>query len=328
MAYDPRVLQAIRENAEASGDPIAYIATAMTESNLDPDAIGDGGHSGGLFQENDRGRGAGIPMPKRLDPFGNAQRGAKEFRTFYDRGYRGAKLALAAQRPSDPAYTSKFQRNLPKAQQLWSQLSGAGAPKPKLPAQPSAPVTPEPPDLLSLAKTALPARQGDESLTRTMGRAFLTQRAMQLDKPKQAGVEAIKAVAAPAKPTTPDTVVANAAKRHLGVPYSWGGGSVKGPSEGFGRGKGIVGFDCSSLVQYAWAKAGVKIPRTTYEQLKALPAVSTDPKTWKVGDLVFPNEGHVYMYLGNGQGIQAPRTGGKVEIIDARPGKYVRRPQR
>lgn len=206
MAYDPRVLRALRENAEASGDPVTYIATAMTESNLDPTAIGDGGNSGGLFQENSRGRGAGIPMQQRLDPFANARRGAKEFRTFYDRGYRGPKLALAAQRPSDPAYTSKLQRNIPKARQLWAQMSGmpvSGAPKAQLPKQPSAPVTPEPPDLLSLAQAALPSRQGDDSLTRTMGRAFMMQQAMERNQPKAPAPVAAENAARPAAAAVP-----------------------------------------------------------------------------------------------------------------------------
>src|SRR5699024_10154733 len=44
--------------------------------------------------------------------------------------------------------------------------------------------------------------------------------------------------------------VIDAGREWLGTPYSWGGGTVDGPSEGFGPGEGIVGFDCSSLVQH------------------------------------------------------------------------------
>lgn len=122
--------------------------------------------------------------------------------------------------------------------------------------------------------------------------------------------------------------VINAAKGALGIPYSWGGGTPSGPTKGFGRGANTVGFDCSSLVQMAWAKAGVQLPRTTYGQIKAGQAVNaSNPNQWKAGDLLFPSTGHVQMYLGNGKVIEAPRTGGKVQIVGLRP-KYiaVRRP--
>lgn len=117
-----------------------------------------------------------------------------------------------------------------------------------------------------------------------------------------------------------------AAQRHLGVPYSWGGGTTSGPSEGFAQGAGIVGFDCSSLVQYAWAKAGVKLPRVTYDQIKVGRAVP-DISQAKPGDLLFPSTGHVQMYIGNGKVIEAPRTGGRVQIVGLR-NKYIaiRRP--
>lgn len=118
-----------------------------------------------------------------------------------------------------------------------------------------------------------------------------------------------------------------AAKQHLGVPYSWGGGTPSGPSRGFGRGANTVGFDCSSLVQYAWAKAGVKLPRTTYDQIKVGQAVPNIGQA-KPGDLLFPSRGHVLMYIGNGQAIEAPRTGGHVQIVKANKRNYIaiRRP--
>ncbi len=65
----------------------------------------------------------------------------------------------------------------------------------------------------------------------------------------------------------------------LGDPYVYG---ATGPSS----------FDCSGLVQAAWASAGVAIPRTTYEQVAALPAVSTSDL--QPGDLLFfDGDGHV-----------------------------------
>ena len=118
----------------------------------------------------------------------------------------------------------------------------------------------------------------------------------------------------------------NAAKSVLGTPYSWGGGTPSGPTKGIGRGANTTGFDCSSLVQMAWAKAGVKLPRTTYDQIKVGSAVSSI-KAARPGDLLFPHAGHVQMYLGGGKVIEAPQTGGHVQIVPARS-KYlaIRRP--
>jgi peptidoglycan DL-endopeptidase CwlO len=65
-----------------------------------------------------------------------------------------------------------------------------------------------------------------------------------------------------------------------------------------------LGFDCSGLVMQAWASAGVTIPRDTYEQYAALPAVSTS--NLRPGDLLYYNGiGHVAMYVGGGHIIDA-----------------------
>jgi cell wall-associated NlpC family hydrolase len=87
----------------------------------------------------------------------------------------------------------------------------------------------------------------------------------------------------------------------LGKPYQWG---ATGPGS----------FDCSGLVQAAWAAAGVSIPRTTYEQWAALPHVSTS--ALEPGDLLYMDGiGHVVMYVGGGQIIDAPQTGRDVEKV-------------
>lgn len=89
----------------------------------------------------------------------------------------------------------------------------------------------------------------------------------------------------------------------LGCPYVWGG---TGPC--------ADGFDCSGLVQAAWAAAGVSIPRTTYEQWAALPHIATSDI--EPGDLLYYNgESHVAMYVGDGYIIDAPQTGEDVEKI-------------
>lgn len=96
----------------------------------------------------------------------------------------------------------------------------------------------------------------------------------------------------------------------LGVPYSWGGGGPGGPSRGFGRGAGTVGFDCSSLMQYGWAQAGVTLPRVTYDQIHTGTKVPVGQQ--RPGDLVFPHLGHVAGVVSPNKLIHAPYTGATV----------------
>jgi cell wall-associated NlpC family hydrolase len=87
----------------------------------------------------------------------------------------------------------------------------------------------------------------------------------------------------------------------LGKPYQWG---ATGPGS----------YDCSGLAQAAWASAGVSIPRTTYAQWAALPHISTS--ALEPGDLLYMDGiGHVVIYVGGGQIIDAPQTGSNVEKI-------------
>jgi peptidoglycan DL-endopeptidase CwlO len=87
----------------------------------------------------------------------------------------------------------------------------------------------------------------------------------------------------------------------LGKPYAWG---ATGPDA----------YDCSGLVQAAWAAAGVSIPRTTYDDWASLPHVSSS--SIEPGDLIlYSGESHVAMYVGDGYIIDAPQTGEDVERI-------------
>jgi cell wall-associated NlpC family hydrolase len=99
-----------------------------------------------------------------------------------------------------------------------------------------------------------------------------------------------------------------------GIPYSWGGGSIGGPTRGTSQGSNTVGFDCSSFVQYVFAKAGVMLPRTTYAQINC--GTPIEPTQAQPGDLLFFGDAqaphHVAIYIGNGRLIQAPQTGGVV----------------
>ena len=103
----------------------------------------------------------------------------------------------------------------------------------------------------------------------------------------------------------------------LGTPYSFGGDCTDADS-----GDPAHECDCSSLVQQAYAAAGITIPRITTDQVRAGSAVSL--ANIAPGDLVFipGSEGtsnsprHVGMYIGQGYIAQAPHTGDVVKITN------------
>jgi cell wall-associated NlpC family hydrolase len=115
-------------------------------------------------------------------------------------------------------------------------------------------------------------------------------------------------------------VAIDAGMRYLGLPYAWGGGGANGPGPGLPPDAGVVGFDCSGLTQYAYAQAGIWIPRNSRAQYSALPKVSRG--SLQAGDLVFwawnPSNWqtihHVAIYLGDGRVLQAPESGDVVKI--------------
>jgi len=96
------------------------------------------------------------------------------------------------------------------------------------------------------------------------------------------------------------------ALRQVGKPYQWGSA---GPDA----------YDCSGLVYAAYAAAGIRIARTTFGWRADGPQISLSQL--QPGDLLFSpgsdgtpeNPGHVVMYLGGGQIIQAPQTGENVQ---------------
>ncbi|MEP9381469.1 C40 family peptidase [Nocardioides sp. KR10-350] len=93
--------------------------------------------------------------------------------------------------------------------------------------------------------------------------------------------------------------------QHVGDPYVWG---ATGPDS----------FDCSGLTSYAYAAAGIPIPRTAAEQSAYFRTIPRDQL--RRGDLVFFDDGagvyHVGFWLGWGDGsgviLHAPHTGATV----------------
>ncbi|WP_406460665.1 NlpC/P60 family protein [Streptomyces sp. NBC_01622] len=91
-----------------------------------------------------------------------------------------------------------------------------------------------------------------------------------------------------------------AAQSVIGSPYVYG---ASGPSS----------FDCSGLTSWAYAQAGVSIPRTSEAQANAGTRIYSESDL-KVGDLVifYGDYHHVGLYAGNGQVLHAPHTGAVV----------------
>jgi cell wall-associated NlpC family hydrolase len=102
-----------------------------------------------------------------------------------------------------------------------------------------------------------------------------------------------------------------AALGKLGRPYVWG---ATGPDR----------VDCSGLVQWAYAQAGVRLHRTTYEQIHDGVAVARADV--RPGDLVFPHTGHVQLAIGNGLVVEAPQPGATVQISRMGHTVAIRRP--
>ena len=131
-----------------------------------------------------------------------------------------------------------------------------------------------------------------------------------------AGLEAeMQAIPAPAlasmTPPSGASVGAEAvsiAEQYLGVPYRWGGST---PAEG---------FDCSGLTMYVYAQLGIQLRH--YAAAQWSEGVQIDPSLLEPGDLAFfepgpDGPGHVAIYVGGDQIVEAPHSGDVVELLFA-----------
>ncbi|MEV5838945.1 C40 family peptidase [Nocardia sp. NPDC052112] len=115
-----------------------------------------------------------------------------------------------------------------------------------------------------------------------------------------AGVLGIKPPAGPAAPAvapprTHGAIAVDAARGKVGTSYSMG---ATGPDA----------FDCSGLVQWSYKQAGVKVPRTSYDQLASGTPVAQDEL--EPGDVVsFYGGSHSALYAGDGKVIHASTYG-------------------
>ncbi|MFZ0834557.1 MAG: NlpC/P60 family protein, partial [Mycobacterium sp.] len=185
---------------------------------------------------------------------------------------------------------------------------------PILPAIPSAFVSGDP---IAIINAVLGIAATSSQVTADLGRNFLIKMGL-------------------IKPTQPDTGLTNGriprvygsqaveyvirrGMSQIGVPYSWGGGTAAGPSNGIDDGAGTVGFDCSGLVLYSFAGVGIKLPHYSgaqYDMGRKIPTAQMER-----GDVIFYGPGgsqHVTIYLGNGQMLEAQQTGVPVKVSPVR----------
>ena len=125
-----------------------------------------------------------------------------------------------------------------------------------------------------------------------------------------AGAAGASAVSGPGLSSAQLSVFLRAAMSRLGLPYVWG---AAGP----------MSFDCSGLVQWSLAQAGIVMPRVAVDQARTGPQVPLSQL--QPGDLLFYHTdptapsyiSHVAIYLGQGLMIQAPEPGMNVQIVPA-----------
>ena len=97
------------------------------------------------------------------------------------------------------------------------------------------------------------------------------------------------------------------AQKYTGTAYKWGGSTPQ------------TGFDCSGLMQWAYSKAGIQIPRTSETQILAGNGITVDRQHLVPGDLVFFRDPggdvhHVGISMGGDKFLHAPHTGDVVKV--------------
>jgi len=128
---------------------------------------------------------------------------------------------------------------------------------------------------------------------------------LQLDAARELLAGADLTPVAPAPPVPVGDEALQVAMKYLGTPYQWGGSTP------------ATGFDCSGLVQYAYAQEGVQLPRVAAEQFDV--GIPVSRNDLEPGDAVFfanpdGDVHHVGLYIGDGKFVDAPETGEDVRV--------------
>jgi cell wall-associated NlpC family hydrolase len=261
----------------ARGQVVA-LATALQESGLRNLAHGDRDSLGFFQQRPSEGWGTAAEI---LDPVHASARFYAALRQVS--GWESLSIAQAAQEVQRSAYPDSYARWEPLATALQRAILPATGGK--VPAEPNDGSDP-------LAETD--STCSEDSPNPAYGGGLPAGYVIPVDAPAQAQAAIRWALS------------------QLGTPYQWGGHCTAphGPDP-------MGCCDCSSLVQQAYGRAGIALPRTTYGQVGSGSPVSL--QALSPGDLLF-TEGsagrpeHVGMYIGSGLVVHAPHTGAAVRV--------------
>jgi cell wall-associated NlpC family hydrolase len=169
-----------------------------------------------------------------------------------------------------------------------------------------------PGDPVAMANASLQVTAQATQATMDLGRKFLSGLGFGGGSPSALPGSRVRG------PQAIEYVIARGASQQ-GVPYSWGGGAINGPSAGVEEDAGKIGYDCSGFTRYAFAGVGVQIPKYSGDQYNA--GRHIPPSQAKRGDLIFYGPGgkqHVTIYLGNGQMLEASSAAGHVTVSPVR----------
>lgn len=125
-----------------------------------------------------------------------------------------------------------------------------------------------------------------------------------------------RTVRAPARASTegghaPDRLAAgvvDVALESIGTPYRWGG-------------SGVNGFDCSGLIQFAYGRFGIRLPRVSTDQIRSGSPVDPVPSRLRPGDILGFSEtqggdtSHVGLYIGGSEFIHSGSDGVTVSTL-------------
>jgi cell wall-associated NlpC family hydrolase len=223
--------------------------------------------------------------------------------------------APEAAAPVDPASGDRWDGNNPSAADVKVPYGLPSQWDLTLPAVPSAFLSGDP---VQIINAVLGIAQNSFQTTQQLGKKFLQK--LGILKPTDTGITNGGGIPLVYGNQAIEYVIKRA-QSQLGVPYSWGGGTADGPSRGIDEGAGTVGLDCSGLILYAFAGAGIKLPHysgSQYNMGRKIPSAQM-----RRGDVIFygpDGTQHVTLYLGNNQMIEAPYTGANVRIAPVRTG--------